>query len=502
MTDTMNRQLSNGVNLSLALIAILSCSDNSVTGSDEFNSDDLTADAARVASVAVSFGSSSIAVGDTTRATATLRDYQGRLLLNRIVTWTSSDNAVATVSPTGLVTGVAEGTATIAASRGGKSGSGTIAVTAAVGDSSAPPPQPTAPGTVTDLKVTATDSNGVTLSFTQVDDGTGQPAKYDIRYAVPAIAWGSAPSVTSGSCAVPVAGTAIGSALVCKVLGLNPSTRYDFQLIAFRGTLNFNAVFGSLSVVATATTMAVSSPPPPPPGTDATWRGNEPAGMTFINERAFNSLNEPGWGVPVSPGATIVSDATAPHSPSSTIHFNYPAGFVDGKGPESTSYTLPDYRVIYICYWVKHSANWYGNITGVNKHGYVWYGNTPAFVDEAEGIGTGPLTTRMGLQSVLVQPNSSGWYTQNLVPSATYTRGKWDYVEILLTGNTSGSANGALDWYLNGVHVAHWAGIQYSAGTTAWNWARIAPVWGGNTGETVPADQYMAFDHYYLSGRN
>ena len=42
----------------------------------------------------------------------------------------------------------------------------------------------------------------------------------------------------------------------CTVTSLAPSTSYQFQLNAFRGTLNVNAVFGSLSNVASATTTA------------------------------------------------------------------------------------------------------------------------------------------------------------------------------------------------------------------------------------------------------
>src|SRR6186997_968010 len=101
MSRLMFRTLSRGAGIGLAMIGIFSCSEHSVTGADNFNSDDLTADAARVASVGVSFGSNSIAVGDTTRAIASLRDYQGRLLLNRTVNWTSSDTTVAKVSATG-----------------------------------------------------------------------------------------------------------------------------------------------------------------------------------------------------------------------------------------------------------------------------------------------------------------------------------------------------------------------------------------------------------------
>jgi uncharacterized protein YjdB len=122
------------------------------------------------------------------------------------------------------------------------------------------------PGTVTDLQAAVTGSTSVTLSFTQVDDGTGQPAKYNVRYAVAPISWGSATSTTNGTCTTPLAGTATGSQLSCTVLGLTPATNYDFQLVAFRGTMNLNAVYGTLSNTVSATTTA-SGPPPAPVAT-------------------------------------------------------------------------------------------------------------------------------------------------------------------------------------------------------------------------------------------
>ena len=122
----------------------------------------------------------------------------------------------------------------------------------------------TNPGTVTDLQASVTGSTSVTLSFTQVNDGTGQPAKYNVRYAVAPISWGSATSTTSGTCTTPVAGTATGSQLSCTVLGLTAATNYNFQLVAFRGTMNLNAVYGSLSNIVSATTTS-STPPPPVP---------------------------------------------------------------------------------------------------------------------------------------------------------------------------------------------------------------------------------------------
>lgn len=61
--------------------------------------------------------------------TVTLRDASNNLLTDaRIVTWATSDAAIATVSSTGVVTGVAAGTVTITATSEGKSASGTFSV--------------------------------------------------------------------------------------------------------------------------------------------------------------------------------------------------------------------------------------------------------------------------------------------------------------------------------------------------------------------------------------
>ena len=126
------------------------------------------------------------------------------------------------------------------------------------------------PGTVSDLNVGATTDASATLSFTQVDDGTGQPAKYEVRYAAPPMTWGSATSVAAGSCAAPFAGTATSGGISCNVAGLSAATSYNFQVISFRGALNAGAVFGGVSNVASGSTTGGTPPPPPPVVTTVT----------------------------------------------------------------------------------------------------------------------------------------------------------------------------------------------------------------------------------------
>jgi hypothetical protein len=124
-----------------------------------------------------------------------------------------------------------------------------------------PPPPPAAPGTVTDLTVRDVTDTAATLSFTEVSDGSGQPASYDVRVGLAPISWGSGlPSVTRGTCATPLVGASIGAVRTCTVLGLQPGTTYEFQLVAFRGTLNTDAVFGALSNVARTTTAPSTAP--------------------------------------------------------------------------------------------------------------------------------------------------------------------------------------------------------------------------------------------------
>jgi uncharacterized protein YjdB len=205
-----------------------------------------------VASVVVTPTSATLTVGGSLQLAATPKDAAGNPLGGRTVTWGSSNTTVGTVTGSGLVTAVTAGSTTITATSEGQSASATLTMTAPV----------SAPGAVTDLAVGVVTDSSVGLSFTEVTDGTGQPASYDIRYvAGTSLSWGgSVPSVSRGTCATPLAGTTIGTRRTCTVLGLTAGTAYSFQLVAFRGTLTGSVVFGGLSNAVTATTAASTAP--------------------------------------------------------------------------------------------------------------------------------------------------------------------------------------------------------------------------------------------------
>jgi len=78
--------------------------------------------------------------------------------------------------------------------------------------------------------------------------------------------WGSASLVAQGTCAGVIQGGAPGSIVTCTVLGLNPGTSYDFQMVTYRGSMeNGTAVFGPLSSPTTGVTTAAAPAPPAPP---------------------------------------------------------------------------------------------------------------------------------------------------------------------------------------------------------------------------------------------
>ena len=85
-------------------------------------------DGSAVDSVAVSPSTAAVSVGSSLSLTAEVLDASGDAIPSFTVTWASEDNSIATVSETGVVTGLRPGTVKIAASSWGKNGVATITV--------------------------------------------------------------------------------------------------------------------------------------------------------------------------------------------------------------------------------------------------------------------------------------------------------------------------------------------------------------------------------------
>lgn len=146
-----------------------------------------------VAAVVVAPGLDTIAPGDTARLTATPRDAQGNPLEGRAVTWSSSSPSVASVSSDGVVSGRAEGAATIRATVEGVDGAAVITVRVLVASVSLTPAADTL-------------SVGRTLALTATPkDSAGRPVPNR------AVSWSSAnPSIATVAVNGVVTGRAVG----------------------------------------------------------------------------------------------------------------------------------------------------------------------------------------------------------------------------------------------------------------------------------------------------
>jgi uncharacterized protein YjdB len=415
-----------------------------------------------VASVTVAPTSSSLLVGATVQLSATTRDASNNVLTGRVVTWSSSNSSIASVNSSGLVTAVAAGSATITGTSETKTGTSAITVTA-------PAPAPVATVSVSPPSSSLLVGATVQLSATTRDAGnnvlTGR-----------VITWSSAnTSIASVNSTGVVTAVALG---------------------AIQVTATSEGKTGSSSITVTI------PPPPPPPGS---W--NEPTGMTVIDQRPFNSLAE--HAAPYSPAwdtdntLSIVQDATAPISPNNVIRVTFPAGYHSGTAPghAGVPFTTP-VKTLYVRFAAKLSLNWQGEDSGFSKYFYAWINGHGDFFFASDGAGSAPLQPYSMLQAVTVFPNGNGNWGPNLASSARIIRGQWQTYEFILVGNTAGTADGSVDAYLDGVHITHVGGIQWSDTDGKWDTFEFRPVWGGTGSTLVQQTQTMDWDDVYLSGKN
>lgn len=258
---------------------------------------------------------------------------------------------------------------------------------------------------------------------------------------------------------------------------------------------------------------------------------NQPSGLTVITERPFNSVtlsnppyaeqDELGWFNNGASTFSRVDDSTAPKSPTSVGRMLFPAGMIDGVAPAATGRLLVPNNIllrrIYYAFWFKFDPNWVAQSTG-NKVTFVWHheqgssqkGAVFTVSPQTSGDRTGPMVAGFYIPDRLKDGQVTSWSQHT---SYQIVRGRWYRAEIYQINNTPGLENGELHvWvtditgggqpvkifqetnfgYVYDAPGPDWAPYWYSI---EWN-----PTYGGNNGDTVPQDQYMWMDHFYVSG--
>ena len=190
-----------------------------------------------VGTVALSNPPASIRQEGTTTLTATLTGTDGQPAVGRTVTWSSSNTAVATVSGTGVVTGVTDGTVTITATSEGVSASRNVTV-------SGPP-------LVASITVTpATPFKGI--GQTQQMTATARSAAGN---TVPGVTftWSSNSTNASVSATGVVTCNAVGNATITATADNGAGTNVTGNTVANCATLLTSGVQVTAPTVPTAT---------------------------------------------------------------------------------------------------------------------------------------------------------------------------------------------------------------------------------------------------------
>ena len=136
------------------------------------------------------------ALGASVQLTAEVRDQSGNVMAGAAVAWSSTAASVATVDAAGLVTAVANGTATITAASGGVSGTAAVTVTQALDSVAVSPTEATiaALGDTVRLAAEAFDANGHAVAGAEFswESSAASVATVDVAGLVTAVAGGAA----------------------------------------------------------------------------------------------------------------------------------------------------------------------------------------------------------------------------------------------------------------------------------------------------------------------
>ena len=262
-------------------------------------------------SVTVTSTKTTIWIGETVQMTAKVNMSDGTTK-NATGTWSSDNTAVATVSSSGLVTGISAGTATISCSEGGMSGTKTITVQ-----------KPTQ----TAVSVTSTKSTiyvGQTVQMTAtatMSDGTTQAATGTWGSDNTAVATvnqsGLVTAVSSGAATIYID---LVDSLSARVEGI-PSS--DMNISAVRGTklITVRSIWSKSGVGDSVFDMPTYVSRVRVIGTYTGYSSNfivDVAGRLFVNE-----LLGTGWGTTTYDGTLLTSGGVVEITHSSGVSWSF-----------------------------------------------------------------------------------------------------------------------------------------------------------------------------------
>jgi hypothetical protein len=236
---------------------------------------------------------------------------------------------------------------------------------------------------------------------------------------------------------------------------------------------------------------------------------HEPVGLSQLVNCNFDTPTGGGQLTQINGGGSsnIVTDLTAPASPTNVVEHVFPAG--SGIGDNTLYRDLPSVNEVFIGLAWKMNANFFGTPNFGNKLFFLKTDDMPSFF-AAYGGGFGDFALRWNSQNVLninnchlagAQANcvaGTSWGIPTL-GSAALAHNVWHRLEVYAVRSTSRtSQNGILRIWLNNNLIANWTTVNWGNG--GFVQFHISHTWNNlSNPNTSGVDWIHYFDHAYLS---
>ncbi len=435
---------------------------------------------AAVSTVTASPTSLSGLVGSSGVLSAVVKDGSSNVLSGRVVTWSTSNAAVAAWSGgSGSTLTVHYLTAGSANVQAWCEGVGSNVVTVTVSASAAPVAKVTvAPtslsGTVggsAALTATCTDANGGVLGGRRVDWTSSAPSVASV------VSPGQSTTVSylaQGAASITATSETINSTSVGVTVGAASGVAYPNQPAGF--TRFAENTCAGVAGSTTGTPLAGS------------W--------SFYNQDSNNFFASDGSD-PVSPPGIWVAN----------LYVGMPAGIGPGGGFAgwNAAGNATTYRQLYMAFWFRvREATYEAKVYPGTKIALVGY-NSPISSGSNDGIIeilSGGQAFGSAFQLAFIQQNNvARQMSPNVNTSSLFTCAAWHRIEtVLLLNSAMGVADGTFKMWIDGIQTHNYTDVKYITTTTnAFFSQKWEITWGGGPG-TRTTDNHLDYAHAYLSG--
>lgn len=241
---------------------------------------------------------------------------------------------------------------------------------------------------------------------------------------------------------------------------------------------------------------------------------NEPPNYVLISDYGFDDsiqatpndapLGRSNWWVQWNPvgNGSRAADGAAPVSPPFVYQVKYPIGFLSGLAPSTLEYYLrsPFARELYWGFWWKPSKPFQSDGSGVNKIVFIWTQSSLGIYPDLLyfALVPGPWHIRCQNNLGAGAGPSAGQHLEPNVDTTIVTLGDWHRIEILAKYSSGDSANGVLQWWVDGQLNGAYANLKMVQ-DSGFRYLEFAPTYGGNTGDHKLQTDYYWFDHTHVS---